>query len=346
MRRTHNINDFPQQPADFEDLISQLSSIRDDLLSMTTESEGLLHLYHPKQQASARNLLYYLALRSRDIRSLQMQLAQMGLSSLGRSESNVLATLDAVLILLHKVVQRPWQPSPLESPVLDFEAAQQLLEDHTGALLGPQPADRGVRIMVTMPSEAADNYMFVHDLLKSGMNCMRINCAHDDVAAWSKMIENLRMAAEATNLSCRILMDLGGPKLRTGALQPGSAVLKIRPEKNQFGEITMPARVWLTSQEAPVQPLSKAYVSLPVARECLEELAERDRITFRDARKAARTLKVVDVTEEGCWAETKKTAYIVPGTVLQVQSGKGTELKTAVGVFPAQEISSNLEGKS
>lgn len=343
MHRTHNINDFPQQPVDFEDLISQLSSIRGDLLSMITESEGLIDLYHPKQQASARNLLYYLALRSRDIRSLQMQLARMGLSSLGRSESNVLATLDAVLILLHQVVQRPWQPSPPEPPGLDFEAAQLLLEEHTEALLGPQPADRAVRIMVTMPSEAADNYLFVHDLLKSGMNCMRINCAHDDVRAWSKMIENLRKAVEATNLSCRIIMDLAGPKLRTGALQPGPAVVKIRPEKNQFGEITMPARVWLTSQEDLVQPLSKAYVSLPVAGDWLAKLAKGDRLIFSDARKAMRTLKVVDVTEEGCWAEIKKTAYIVPGTILQVQSGKGTELKTVVGTFPAQEISLHLK---
>jgi len=106
--RTHNFNDFPRQPADYEDLISQLSLIHDDLLSMITEHKECLELYHPTQLPSTRNLLYYLALRSRDIRPLQMQLAQMGLSSLGNAESNVLATLDAVLRLLHQVVQRPW----------------------------------------------------------------------------------------------------------------------------------------------------------------------------------------------------------------------------------------------
>jgi len=335
-------NNFPQQPANFEDLITELSSIRADLLSMITESEGLFDLYHPQQLASARNLLYYLALRSRDIRPLQMQLAQIGLSSLGRAESNVLATLDAVLNLLHQVVRRPWQPSPLEPRVLDFEAAHQLLKEHTEALLGFQPTDRSVRIMVTMPREAADNYMFVHDLLKSGMNCMRINCAHDDVSTWSKMIENLRTATEATNYTCRIMMDLAGPKLRTGALKPGPAVLKIHPKRDQFGKTILPARVWLTSQEAPAQPISTTYVSLPVASDWLGQLVKGDRIKFSDAREATRTLKVVDIKEEGCWAEAKKSAYIIPGTILKVQSEKGKVLKTTVGALPAREIALHL----
>src|SRR3990167_186658 len=40
---------------------------------------------------SRDNLLAYLALRERDLRELQLELAEQGLSSLGRLESNVLA---------------------------------------------------------------------------------------------------------------------------------------------------------------------------------------------------------------------------------------------------------------
>ena len=343
MCRTHNFNEFPRQPADYEDLISQLSLIHDDLLSMITENKGLLELYHPTQLASARNLLYYLALRSRDIRPLQMQLAQMGLSSLGNAESNVLATLDAVLRLLHQVVQRPWKPSPLDPPVLDFKAAQQLLEEHTAALLGQKPADRRVRIMVTMPSEAAHNYRLVHDLVKSGMNCMRINCAHDDVVAWANMIENLRKAEQATNHCCRIIMDMDGPKLRTGALQPGPSVLKLRPKRDQCGKTVLPARVWLTSQEALEQTLPTTYGTLHVDHDWLAQLNLGNRIRFKDARAATRTLKVVEVGEEGCWAEAKKTAYIIPGTILKVRSDNGIEFKASVGVLPTREIALHLQ---
>ena len=338
MCRSHNCNIFPQQPADYEDLINQLLSIRDDLLSM----QGL-HLSHSKQLDSTRNLLYYLALRSHDLRPLQMKLAQMGLSSLGRAECNVLANLDAVLRLLHQVVQRPWKPSQLEPPVLDYETAQQLLEDHTEALLGHQPADRDVRIMVTMPSKAAQNYRFIHDLVESGMNCMRINCAHDDVAAWSNMIKNLRKAEEATNNSCRIIMDLAGPKLRTGALEPGPAVLKLRPKRDQFGKVVLPVRVWLTYQEAPALTLTTTYQTLQVNRDWLAQLTIGNRIKFKDAREAARTLKVIEVKKEGCWAEAKKSAYIIPSTILKVRSDKGIELKSGVCVLPTREIALHLQ---
>jgi pyruvate kinase len=42
----------------------------------------------PKHRLSATNLAHYLGLRKRDIRSLQLELAALGLSSLGRSEGH------------------------------------------------------------------------------------------------------------------------------------------------------------------------------------------------------------------------------------------------------------------
>ena len=58
---------------------------------------------HEAHRRSARNLAHYLALRRHDIRKLQAQLAQIGLSSLGRTESHVLnavRTVDRVLNVL------------------------------------------------------------------------------------------------------------------------------------------------------------------------------------------------------------------------------------------------------
>src|SRR5262245_563612 len=90
---------------DYENLISKLTAIREELLGSVKEAEESLAAVHPKYQASARNLVHYLALRGHDIRPLQMQLAALGLSSLGRAESHVLANLDAVLTLLQRLVQ-------------------------------------------------------------------------------------------------------------------------------------------------------------------------------------------------------------------------------------------------
>lgn len=154
---------------------------------------------------SARNLLYYLALRRRDIRPLQTQLTALGLSSLGRAESHVLATLGAVLKVLHDMDRRPWQPPLEQTTTVDFRFGQRLLAEHTNALLGPATPGRDVRIMVTMPSEAADDYTLVYNLLQHGMDCMRINCAHDDSTTWSRMIDHLKRAEKSLGRSCRIV---------------------------------------------------------------------------------------------------------------------------------------------
>src|SRR5262245_48357690 len=84
------------------ELLSTVSALRNDILA---ESEELYHSWssrigRPAFVPSAQNLAAYLALRRRDLRALQASLMRWGLSSLGRSESRVIATLDAVVASL------------------------------------------------------------------------------------------------------------------------------------------------------------------------------------------------------------------------------------------------------
>lgn len=339
-----NSNKPLKQSMEIENLISQLNAIREDLLSMTIDPKEYLQNYHENYLASAQNLLYYLALRSQDIRFLQVQLSKIGLSSLGRTELNVLESIDAVLNLLYQWGNDSCIPSTLDPFTHSEKNGEQLLKEHTEALLGPSPSGREVRIMVTMPSEAANDYMLVYNLLKSGMNCMRINCAHDSAEIWSKIIENLHIAEKATNLSCRIIMDLAGPKLRTGPLKPKPTVMKIRPKKNDIGEIVRPARIWLTKNGNSKPSSIKADFSIPVEKDWLSQLSKGDHIKLEDSRKALRTMKVVDVLEEGCLAEAKKAIYITSGTVLVAASKNDNvlEFKTTVGNLPTKENSIHL----
>jgi pyruvate kinase len=176
-----------------------------------------------------------------------------------------------------------------------------------------------------MPTEAADNYALVHDLLKQGMDCMRINCAYDEPATWLRMIENLRRAEKSLGRSCRVVMDLAGPKLRTGPMEPGASVLRIRPGRNVYGRAIAPARVWLTSDTSPHRPPSSADACLPVPEEWLTRLRPGEQVEFTDARDAERTFVILDVIHGGCWAEATQTAYIVPGTILRSKHGDDTE---------------------
>ena len=240
--------------ADIESVRKELTGIREDLVSEVARSQSRLQAVHPNYRASARNFLHYLALRRRDLRPLQRRLAALGLSSLGRAESHVLATVDTVLDVLYRLTGDLWQPPPYDAPPIDFAGGERLLLDHAEGLLGSARPGRGVRIMVTMPGEAADDYTLVHDLLQQGMDGMRINCAHDDTSVWGRMIEHLRRAEQAVGRSCRIVMDLAGPKLRTGPLQPSLSVIRIRPRRDGYGRVIAPARVWLTSESSPQHP--------------------------------------------------------------------------------------------
>ena len=324
---------------DIEGILTELKAIRADMTASLDRSRLHLARVHAGYRDSARNLLHYLALRRRDLRPLQPQLAALGLSSLGRAESHVLATVDAVLGALLRLARHDWQPAPREDGVIDFAHGEQLLAEHTDALLGPGSPGRKARIMVTMPSEAADDARLVHHLLQQGMDCMRINCAHDDAAAWARMIEHLRQAERSLGRSCRVVMDLAGPKLRTGPLEPGPAVVRIHPVRDAYGRVTAPARVWLTAEHAPRLPPSPANASLPVPSSWLARLRTGSLVKFTDARDAQRRFRIVDVADAGCWAELTETAYIIPGLTLHHEQGAGKPdvRECRIGALPPTE---------
>ena len=318
-------------------LTAELERARAEMLALEASHAGTLAGILEEQRESARNLLHYLALRDKDRRPLQEQLARRGLSSLGRCEAHVLATVEAVLSVL-RALTGSVGPEEVTPPALGFDAGPAILERHTGALLGSAPDGRDVRIMVTMPREAAGDYALVRDLLIAGMDCMRINCAHDEIVAWGAMIANLRRAEAEAGRSCSVYMDLAGPKLRTGPLAPGPAVIKWHPRRDAYGRVTAPARIWLTPAERPCPAPEAADATLPMPGSWLARLQGGDTITFRDARRARRSLRVADEAEGGWWAECEKTAYVTSALPLRLRAQDGDKDEEApIGDVPVAE---------
>jgi pyruvate kinase len=166
---------------------------------------------------SAQNLAHYLALRKHDLRTLQAALAYWGFSSLGRTESRVLASLDATIAsvaALAKSKKTFQRPDPKT-----FHAGFERIRSQKRLVFGRDKTSRRVRIMVTMPSEAATDKVLIERLLEHDMNVARINCAHDDADTWQAMITNIREASQRLEKPCRILMDLAGPKVRTRTVE-------------------------------------------------------------------------------------------------------------------------------
>src|SRR5215470_8539291 len=201
------------------ELLSTVSALRNDILA---ESEELFHGWQSRIGRyefvpSARNLAAYLALRRRDLRALQASLMRWGLSSLGRSESRVTATLEAVVASLSAICAATHTDVPDYPDEQLMFAGANTIAQAADALFGRYTRAREARIMVTLPTEAGEEPLFLQALVQQGIECVRINCAHDDPDVWTAMLTNLRNAECAVERAepVRVLMDLGGPKVRT-----------------------------------------------------------------------------------------------------------------------------------
>jgi pyruvate kinase len=183
------------------------------------------------QTLAAKNLIHYLVLRNEDIRTLQNALHIHGLSSLASSESHVRRQLQSIQQRLGK------HYTPGELDECTYEYNQKQIEEKSKLLFGDKREVDIPYIMITFDVSFADNYALIKNLLQNGMNVARINCAHDNEAIWSRMIQHLKRACRHTGLSCKVYMDMAGPKIRTRLLGKGKEQGKVKIKE---GEI-----VWL-----------------------------------------------------------------------------------------------------
>ena len=137
----------------------------------------------PDRRESARNLVHYIALRQHDLRDLQSQLSQRGLSSLGRSESCVMGSLLEASARAHESLALAGNPGAETRAASSREGARVL------ALLGigePIPAPAHAR-RARAPTRRSAHLHHGHSapgegsraawmvkLLEAGMNVLRI----------------------------------------------------------------------------------------------------------------------------------------------------------------------------
>ena len=222
------------------DLLREVEGLRGTIIADANETLGRWQgwIDDPDFVASAANFSHYLAFRRHDLRALQRRLMRFGLSSLGRAEGRVLPTLDAVIALL----RRAETGSELTAvPATEFFAGEARIAARAEALLGHLSHHSPTRLLVTLPSEAADDTGFLLRLAELGVEAVRINCAHDDETAWARMIAHVDRAAEQTGWRMRVLMDLAGPKIRTGAMRKDKGRKRIRV--NDELAVTLPGQL-------------------------------------------------------------------------------------------------------
>ena len=267
----------------------------------------------------AVNLAHYLALRSFDLRELQEQLATLGLSSLGRSESGIVDNLNRVIELLCCLLAEEIPDALEQQTVLSSSAGAQLLRQHTDELLGTPLSGREVRIMVTLPGSAAREYGLVKELLEKGMNCARINCAHDEPEAWLAMVANVRRAEQELGKPCRIMMDLAGQKIRTGRIESGQAVHHLKVKRDEFGKVISPGYLQIVRQSRFQVTVPDNHFRIGIDDEIQADLDVGDRLNLVDTRGKHRQLEVVmrsddDAVLVRCW----QSIYLADTTLFQL----------------------------
>jgi pyruvate kinase len=141
--------------------------------------------------------------------------------------------------------------------------------------------------MVTLPNEAATNYEFLRDIIRQGTNCVRINCAHDTPVEWLAMINNVKQAELELESSCKILMDLSGPKTRI------KSVLTPSPKQRIFKGESL-----LLTHELPTTIDSEFFQASCTIPEVLKQLKIGTIVWIDDGRIGA---CVESITSEGVW---------------------------------------------
>lgn len=203
-------------------LLGQMTRLQDQIATQAaaTLQDWLPRIERAEFVASASNLAQWLALRATDLSDLQAPLSTLGLSTLGRLDAHVGASVKAVIAALSRIAGQDAQDYP--DPAA-FEAGDSVLLARRDALFGAQEAgDPRTRVMVTLPTEAGtDGGDLIGGLIAAGVDCFRINCAHDGAEIWGAMIASIRAIEAESGRKFPVSMDLGGPKFRVTGIAAG-----------------------------------------------------------------------------------------------------------------------------
>ena len=180
-------------------LLGEVKALRQDVERKGAELRSEWGVAGDKATPRVINLSHYLAMREQDLTDLQYRLAARGLSSLGRSESHVALALDTLIVTLKRLTGKSGAAYPAPASA---RAGAAELEAEANRLFGKrQKGGPRARVMATLPPEAASQPEFVDNLVAAGMDCARINCAHDDPEMWGRMVGHVREAAAPARAS-------------------------------------------------------------------------------------------------------------------------------------------------
>lgn len=165
---------------------------------------------------------------------------------------------------------------------------------------------RRAKILATL-GPASNTQETIEAMINAGLNAVRINMSHGTYDEHAETIKSARAAAKKLDKPLAVLVDLSGPKIRTGLLQNAKPVL-----------LETGAEFIITSRdiEGNAQEVSTNYKELP------KLVRKKDRILLDDGaielrvKKETKTDVVTEVINGGLLAERK--GINLPNTKLPI----------------------------
>jgi pyruvate kinase len=134
---------------------------------------------------------------------------------------------------------------------------------------------RKTKIVCTL-GPASSSQEMINKLLEAGMDVARINMSHGDYAGHAKVIKRLRLGSQRLGKPLAILLDLQGPKIRTGKIADGAVQI------HAGDELVLSTKPLLGSQYR----ISTSYKHLP------KDVSPGDPILIDDGKLRLKVLKV------------------------------------------------------
>ena len=308
----------------------------DSLLTMLSEVDqnkrDLIDAADAEHREGASNVQHFARLQADDARHIVTRLQAVGIRV--SDQAPVADQLRAAKTLLQNLGGKSSDDGDAEGETYDItrlaaaiERSQEQLASNSSALLGEPRDGMPSCVMVTLPTEAADDPDLVQSFADAGMDIARINCAHDTAEAWRAMAANVRAASARAGRDIKISMDLPGPKLRVGPIESGPRIARTRVTRTKTGRILTPSKLWITpfdhnaTTPAPVPEglPGRPTLAIQVDPEWLQTVNEGDELSMLDARGSKRYMTVHKVTDKGVLAYGRQNVYLANGSLVACQ---------------------------
>lgn len=246
---------------------------------------------------SLLNMKQYLNLRKHDYSLLQDDLTKVGLSSFGRSQAHIEASINVAIEMLSLALGKE---APVQQALLSYEESHATMDKNNEIF---STSSDKTKIMITVPSNYSDDEFWFSDLAHEGVHLFRINTAHDSVALWSDMAEGINLEKHSTGKDLRIYVDLAGPKIRTSLIKHKKSPDKMKKIKVNYGD-----KVMIRSVNQP--PLEKKAKHLDAIIGCtlenLGSLVKTEEKVFLDDGKIEMIIEEIHGDDIVCTVLTHK----------------------------------------